>query len=320
MAFYQQQPFYNPRLPFSGQIQGGLQDGKSIIISGRVLPGANRFHVNLQCGSHSGADIALHFNPRYESPGYVVHNTFQSRSWGSEERKYESPFPQGQAFTLQIFVEQDKYKISTNGRHFMDYRHRIPYTQVDTISVEGMVELNSIAFQNPAPYLPPQPAFPGYIAPQVGYQPQYGVPPGCGFPAYPSAPNYTIPYKTVINGGLHPGKNIVIHGVINPNASRITFNLRYGSGIALHYNPRFDERVVVRNTNQMEQWGTEERSGGLPFQTGQPFQVTISCNPHHYNVFVNGNQAHTYKHRYTQLNSIDILEISGDLQLTLVQA
>ncbi len=70
-----------------------------------------RFHVNLQCGSHSGADIALHFNPRYESPGYVVHNTFQSRSWGSEERKYESPFPQGQTFTLQIFVEQDKYKV-----------------------------------------------------------------------------------------------------------------------------------------------------------------------------------------------------------------
>uniref|UniRef100_A0A672MEJ5 Galectin n=1 Tax=Sinocyclocheilus grahami TaxID=75366 RepID=A0A672MEJ5_SINGR len=290
MAFYQQQPFYNPRIPFSGQIQGGLQDGKSIILSGRVLPGANRFHVNLQCGSHSGADIALHFNPRYESSGYVVHNTFQSRCWGSEERKYESPFPQGQTFTLQILVEQGKYKISTNGRHFMDYRHRIPYTQVDTISVEGMVELNSIAFQNPAPYFPPQPAFP------------------------------TIPYKTVINGGLHTGKNIVIHGVINPNANRITFNLRYRSGIALHYNPRFDERVVVRNTNQMEQWGTEERSGGLPFQKGQPFQVTISCNPHHYNVFVNGKQAHTYKHRYSKLNDIDILEICGDLKLTLVQA
>uniref|UniRef100_A0A673J1G8 Galectin n=1 Tax=Sinocyclocheilus rhinocerous TaxID=307959 RepID=A0A673J1G8_9TELE len=297
-------------IPFSGQIQGGLQDGKSIIISGRVLTGANRFHVNLQCGSHSGADIALHFNPRYESPGYVVHNTSQSRCWGSEERKYEAPFPQGQTFTLQILVEQDKYKISTNGRHFMDYRHRIPFTQVDTISVEGMVELNSIAFQNPAPYLPPQPAFPGYIAPQARYQPQYAVPPGCG----------TIPYKTVINGGLHPGKNIVIQGVINPSASRITFNLRYRSGIAFHYNPRFDEKLVVRNTNQMEQWGTEERSGGLPFQRGQPFQVTISCNPHHYNVFVNGQQAHTYKHRYTKLNDIDILEICGDLQLTLVQA
>lgn len=49
-------------------------------------------------------------------------------------------------------------------------------------------------------------------------------------------------------------------------------------------------------------------------------QVNISCNPYHYNVFVNGEQAHTYKHRYTKLNDIDILEISGDLQLTLVQA
>lgn len=137
---------------------------------------------------------------------------------------------------------------------------------------------------------------------------------------------------------------------------RITFNLRHRSGIAFHYNPRFDEKVVVRNTNHMEQWGTEERSGGLPFQRGQPFQVgsctsmnmycftdavkschcdlkiillvcfqcvlqvAISCNPHHYNVFVNGKQAHTYKHRFTMLNDIDILEICGDLQLTLVQA
>ncbi|XP_073674288.1 galectin-9-like [Garra rufa] len=319
MAFYQQQPFYNPKIPFTGQIQGGLQDGKSIILSGRVLPGANRFHVNLQCGTHSGADIALHFNPRYDSPVCVVHNTLQNGSWGSEERKHESPFKQGQTFTLQILVQQGTYKISTNGKHFMDYRHRIPYSQVNAISVGGMVELNSIAFQNPAPYIPAQTGFPSYMPPQPGYQPQYAVPPACGFPAYPSAPNYTIPYKTVINGGLHVGKNIVINGVINPSAHRIAFNLRYRSGIALHYNIRFDERLVVRNTNQMEQWGPEERNGGLPFQRGQPFQVTISCNPHHYNIFVNGNQAHTYKHRYTQLNDIDILEITGDLQLTLVQ-
>lgn len=67
--------------------------------------------MNLQCGSHSGANIALHFNPRYESAGYVVLNSFQNMNWGSEERKHESPFPQGQTFTLQILVEQDEYKV-----------------------------------------------------------------------------------------------------------------------------------------------------------------------------------------------------------------
>lgn len=67
--------------------------------------------MNLQCGSHSGADVALHFNPRWESTGYVVNNTFQNRNWGSEERKYEAPFPQGQTFTLQILVAHDKYKV-----------------------------------------------------------------------------------------------------------------------------------------------------------------------------------------------------------------
>ncbi|RXN25929.1 kinase suppressor of Ras 1-like isoform X2 [Labeo rohita] len=121
---------------------------------------SEEFHVNLQCGTHSGANIALHFNPRYDNPVCVVHNSLQNGSWGSEERKYESPFPQGQTFTLQILVEQGLYKISTNGRHFMDYRHRIPYSQVNAISVGGMVELNSVAFQNPA----------SYMAPQVGFQ------------------------------------------------------------------------------------------------------------------------------------------------------
>ncbi|KAA0702126.1 32 kDa beta-galactoside-binding lectin 32 kDa GBP [Triplophysa tibetana] len=226
-------------------------------------------------------DIALHFNPRYENgSGYVVHNTSQKGNWGSEERKYDNPFPSGQPFNLQILVTQDAYKISTNGGHFMDFRHRVAFSQVDTISVNGKVELNSIGFQNPA----------------------------------------TVPYKTVINGGLYPGKNITIQGIINPNAYRIKFNLRHGSGIALHYNPRFDENLVVRNSLHLESWGSEERFGGMPFQKGQPFQVTLSCNPHHFNVFVGGQQAHTYNHRFTKLNEIDILEVSGDLQLTLVQA
>lgn len=309
MAYYQQEPFYNPRIPFTGSIQGGLQEGKSIIINGRVLPGANRFHVNLQCGSRHDADLALHFNPRYDSgSGYIVTNTKRNSQWGSEERIHQALFPIGGVFTLQIMVDRPSYKISVNGMHVKEYNHRVPFSMVDTIVVDGMVEVNSIAFQNP-PFFP-QPGFPGIM-------PAYG---GLQMPAFPAAPVFSVPYKSVISGGLQPGKNITINGVINPQANRFCFNLRHMGGVALHYNPRFDENTVVRNTLTGEKWGSEERFGGLPFNRGQPFQVVISCNPHHYNVFVNGNQAHTYNHRFTRLHEIDVLEISGDLTLTSVVA
>lgn len=45
------------------------------------------------------------------------------------------------------------------------------------------------------------------------------------------------------------------------------------------------------------------------------FQMIISCNPNHYNVFVNGKQVHTYNHRFTSLDKIDVLEVTGDLSL-----
>ncbi|XP_017346983.1 galectin-9 isoform X2 [Ictalurus punctatus] len=276
MAYYQQQPFYNPQIPFTGSIQGGLQDGKCITVCGRALPGANRFHVNLQCGSRPDANVALHFNPRYDhSSGYIVTNTKQNNCWGTEESIYQALFPMGSPFILLILVTSHSYKISVNGIHVMDYKHRIPFNMVDTITVDGMVEVNTIGFQEAV----------------------------------------SVPYKTNINGGLWPGRNISIQGVVNAHASRFEINLRHRNGIAFHYNPRFDENLVVRNTQTAWQWGSEERSGEIPFHRGQNFQIIISCNPQHYNVFVNGNQVHTYIHRFTNLSEIDVLEVSGDLSL-----
>ncbi|KAM9468402.1 galectin-9-like [Clarias gariepinus] len=307
--FYQQQPFYNPTIPFTGSIQGGLTDGKSITVSGRVLPGANRFHVNLQCGSRPDAVIALHINPRYDSStGYIVTNTKLNNTWGTEERIYQSHFPMGNPFNLHILVTTLSYKISVNGIHIMDYKHRIPFTMVDTIVVDGMVEVNNISFQDPV----------GIVPAQAGFQPQFAYPPQYATPAFPAPTSYSLPYKAVINGGLQPGRNITIQGVVNPQAHRFHINLRHRSGIAFHYNPRFDEHMVVRNTQTLDSWGPEERFGGMPFHMGQNFQIIISCNPHHYNVFVNGQQVHTFNHRFTRLNEINVLEVSGDLTLISV--
>uniref|UniRef100_A0A3Q1EDA7 Galectin n=1 Tax=Acanthochromis polyacanthus TaxID=80966 RepID=A0A3Q1EDA7_9TELE len=274
MSFNQQSPFYNPRIPFTGSIHGGLQEGQSISISGRVLPRADRFHVNLQCGSRAGADIALHINPRYEGQLYVVNNTFQYGSWGAEERKYNSPFPAGSPFSLLITVSRDSYQLNVNGIHFADYRHRLPFQQVDTISVAGKVEISSIVFQNPV---------------------------------VRKHHNTSDLIDNFLNSLL------LYHGVFPP---RFHVNLSHQSGIALHYNPRFNESTVVRNSKTWDQWGPEERGGGMPFQRGQPFTVCLTS--HSFRLVVNGMQAHNYKHRFTQLQNITTLEIEGDVSLTSV--
>lgn len=56
---------------------------------------------------------------------------------------------------------------------------------------------------------------------------------------------------------------------------RITVDLSTdGSDVAFHFNPRFNEKVIVRNSFIDQRWGREERKlDHFPFIPGQPFEV-----------------------------------------------
>uniref|UniRef100_A0A4W5JZA7 Galectin n=1 Tax=Hucho hucho TaxID=62062 RepID=A0A4W5JZA7_9TELE len=137
--------------PFTGCIQGALDLVKPNHFKIWPLSSLCRFHVNLQCGSKEKPDVALHFNPRYDdSRHHVACNTMLCSKWGPEERKYYTPMTQGERFTLMFLVNRDTYSVIVNGVHFMEYLHRMSFTGVDTIFVHGEVEIDSIAFSNPA--------------------------------------------------------------------------------------------------------------------------------------------------------------------------
>ncbi|KAF5902410.1 galectin-9-like isoform X2, partial [Clarias magur] len=221
-----------------------MLDGKTITLTGRVLAGAEEFCVNLQCGSNASSDIALHFNPRYKGhSGHVVCNTLQNSRWGSEQWSKLTQLPRGSDFTLTFLVKRDSYSVIINGAHFLDFLHRVPVSRVSVISVDGGVAITSISFQNPVTSSVAQPSF------------------GCK----------VLPYKTILQGGLYPGRVITVRGSVNHEAEWFCINLSYNSGIALHFNSRFNDNVVVRNSLIKGSWGKEEKSGGLPFYRGQQF-------------------------------------------------
>uniref|UniRef100_A0A2K6GQZ2 Galectin n=1 Tax=Propithecus coquereli TaxID=379532 RepID=A0A2K6GQZ2_PROCO len=191
-----QAPYLSPVVPFSGTIQGGLQDGLQITVNGSVINSReNRFAVNLQTG-FSDNDIALHFNPRFEKEGYVVCNTRQKGRWGPEERKKPMPFQKGRPFELSFLVQSSDFKVLVNGSFFVQYSHRVPFHRVDNISVVGPVQLSYISFQVSRP--------PGTCIPPM---------------VYPNK-TYPMPFFTSIPGGLYPSKCIVLSGTVLPCAQR----------------------------------------------------------------------------------------------------
>ncbi|XP_072125888.1 galectin-9-like isoform X2 [Mobula birostris] len=310
----EQQPIYNPIIPFTGSIFGGLQDGKLVVIQGQVPGHAKRFAVDFMCGSceKPRSDIAFHFNIRYDESA-VVCNTLERERWGSEERKQQIPINAGTYFELIFKTQYYGFQLSVNGQHFLQYNHRLPLTRVDTLKISGDVHVNTITFKNPNVQSPVC-ASPAFTVPGL-----YGKNPGKSPPVTVSNP--VVPYQAYI-GSIRPHQLIKVIGTVKVNSHRFTVNLiaSYSNNIALHINQRFDENAVVRNTRTNMNWGAEERGVPfLPFVPGQTFELQIHVEPTSYKVLVNGRHLFNYNHRLQPLNQIDTLEVSGDVTLSLVQ-
>ncbi|XP_043536989.1 galectin-4-like isoform X4 [Chiloscyllium plagiosum] len=309
----EQQPIYNPIIPFVGTILGGLQDGKMIIVQGQVPGHAKRFAVDFQCGSivKPRSDIAFHFNIRYDE-GTVVCNTLERERWGTEERKPQMPISTGSYFELIFHVRSYCFQVSVNGSHFLEYSHRISYNRVDTLSISGDVHVNTLTFRNQNVHstFSSKPAF-LFAAPCKEVK----------SPTQVTVNNPPVPYQAYI-GGIKPQQKIKIIGTVNVKPYRFTINLKvsYYDNIALHINQRFDENAVVRNSCINKNWGTEERNlPFLPFLPGQTFEMQIMIQPICYKILVNGRHLFNFNHRVQPLNQIDQLEVTGDVSLSLVE-
>ncbi|KAL3217926.1 hypothetical protein MRX96_031855 [Rhipicephalus microplus] len=171
-------PIYNPPLPYVGPIPGGvLSVGTLIRIQGTPHHSARCFAINLQCGPnvHPRDDIALHLSPVFSPPPRI-------------------------SFEILILVEHE-YKIAINGKHYTEFRHRIPIQRVTHLTMDGDTTISLVQFEGvPSMPLGPDMHMPMPVAPPSGRVSPYGdarfgapYPPQAGYPPPPAGGYYPPP-------------------------------------------------------------------------------------------------------------------------------
>uniref|UniRef100_A0A8C4LU06 Galectin n=1 Tax=Equus asinus TaxID=9793 RepID=A0A8C4LU06_EQUAS len=301
------------------------------------------FAVDFQTGC-SDNDIAFHFDPHFEENRYVVCNTKQKGSWGSEVRKMPLPLQWDSPFEFSFLVQSSCFQVVVNGSLFVQYTHRLLFHGMDTLSVTGPLQLFSIRHTQS----PVQPVFstrPFSYAARFPHKPE-GHKPHMSYPwrVWESkfmeigtrcplpwrllwlpladlvlSSRQLMPFFTSIPGGLYPSKRIMVSGTLP--TPRFHINLRSGSDVAFHLNPLFSENSVVHNTQINGSWGSEEQrlSGKMPFTGGRRFSVCITCEAHRLMVAVDGGHLCDYEDHLKNLPAINNLEVAGNIQLTHVQ-
>lgn len=135
-------------MPYVGEIEGGLVPGKMVKVQGSVSPNSTRFAINYQLGPNLNPrdDIALHVSPCFPE-GIIRRNSIISMSWGPEESHGPLPIQPGTSFEIIILCEYKCFKIAVNGRHFTEFSHRLPFSRITHLVIDGEVQISSIFYE-----------------------------------------------------------------------------------------------------------------------------------------------------------------------------
>jgi hypothetical protein len=271
----------NYPIPYRSKLTEPFEPGQTLIVRGKTAEDSVRFTVNLHTASadFSGNDVPLHISIRFDE-GKIVFNTFSKGEWGKEERK-SNPWKRGDDIDIRIRAHDSKFQIFADQKEIKEYEHRVPLSSISHFSIDGDVFITHIHWGG-----------------------RY----------------YPVPYESGIPGeGIAPGKTLVIYGTPEKKGKRFHINLLKKNGdIALHFNPRFDEKAIVRNSLLSNEWGNEEREGKMVLEKATGFDLEIHNEAYGFQIFLNGERFATYAHR-TEPNDLHGIQIGGDVEITGIQ-
>ncbi|NWV72849.1 LEG2 protein, partial [Dasyornis broadbenti] len=113
----------------------------------------------------------------------------------------------------------------------------------------------------------------------------------------------------VLNLDMKPGSILKVKGKIFADAVGFSINLGCSSrDLALHFNPRFNESVIVCNSKCSDAWQTEHRDSHFPFCKGSTVKFFIQMLPDKFCVkLLDGHEVHfPIRHCYRKINYMNI--------------
>jgi len=122
-----------------------LTPGKRLDISG--MPTGKRVNVNLY---RANMEYALQLSIRYNE-GIIVRNAMVDGEWGKEEREGTFPLSKNEIFDVTIINEAYGFQIFLNGKRFCTFAHRGSPTDVETLEIEGNVEVQTVTINDAVP-------------------------------------------------------------------------------------------------------------------------------------------------------------------------
>uniref|UniRef100_A0A1I7YU95 Galectin n=2 Tax=Steinernema glaseri TaxID=37863 RepID=A0A1I7YU95_9BILA len=270
-------------LPVNVDLKQQIRPGETVKFLGHVHDSAKRFDVNFAYNydSYMTQNNLIILHLSVRFDEKKIVMNTHSNGEWGKEERVSNPFKKGEPFDLRVRAHSDEYVITANHKEVHKFHARLPLQEIRKIYVDGDISLDQLEWGGA----------------------YHAVPYHQGFPF----------------GHLRAGSRVFVSG--NATGDFQVNLLNHRNERIFHFNPRFSEKKVVRNSDLNGQWGQEEREGKFPFHKNEGFDITIINEPYALQVLINDQQYCAFSHR-TQRPMEDYvgLSIEGKVELTSVRS
>nr|XP_046229645.1 beta-galactoside-binding lectin-like [Scatophagus argus] len=122
----------------------GFVEGNELKVRVKPCDDCNSFSVNI---GHDSENIAMHFNPRFESCGDVNTIVFNSKSggcWGDEHREGNFPFARGEECKFYINFNNEQFYIKLPDGSMVNFPNRLADVKYDYFEICGNAKCTGV--------------------------------------------------------------------------------------------------------------------------------------------------------------------------------